>query len=128
MTESVLRLVKRWNNYLPKEEVNSLPQGLRGIYVLYKHIRKTGAYNVVYVGMSASGNQGHMKRRLRSHRKYKPGLWTHFSLFEVWDNIREDEIKELEGLFREIYKKDSAANRLNVQRGFKKLKSVERIV
>ena len=42
-----------------------------------------------------------------------------FSIFEIWDNIREDEIKELEGLFREIYKKDSSANKLNKQKGFK---------
>ncbi|GAF97179.1 unnamed protein product, partial [marine sediment metagenome] len=33
-------------------------------------------------------------------------LWTHFSIFEVWENITENEIKELEGLFRQIYRKD----------------------
>jgi len=128
MIESPLRLIKKWNGHLPKADVDSLPVGLRGIYVLYKHVKKTGAYNVVYVGMSASGKAGHMKRRVRSHRKYKSGLWTHFSIFEVWDNIRNEEIKELEGLFREIYRKDSSANKLNVQRGYKKLKQVESII
>ncbi len=37
---------------------------------------------------------------------------------------REEEIRELEGLFRQIYAKDSRANNLNKQRGFKKLKAV----
>jgi len=45
-------------------------------------------------------------------------------LFEVWDNITEAEVEELEGLFRHIYRKDTGANPLNEQRGFKKLKAV----
>ena len=34
------------------------------------------------------------------------------------------EVSELEGLFRHIYRKDTRANRLNVQRSFKKLKRI----
>jgi hypothetical protein len=45
-------------------------------------------------------------------------------VFEVWDNVRDDEIRELEGLFRHIYKRDSGANRLNIARGFKALAKV----
>ncbi len=58
----------------------------------------------------------------RSKRKGK--LWTHFSAFEVWGNIRDEEVAELEGLFRHIYRKDSAASALNIQRGFKKASRV----
>ena len=47
-------------------------------------------------------------------------LWTHFSVFEVWDKY-----PELEGLFRHIYRKDSTASRLNIQRGFKKARRVQ---
>ena len=61
-----------------------------------------------------------MRSRLRSHQQKKGDLWTHFSAFEVWKNIRDEEIVELEGLFRLIYRKDSRANSLNVHRGFKK--------
>jgi hypothetical protein len=39
-------------------------------------------------------------------------------------NITEAEVAELEGLFRHIYRKDTKANPLNEQRGFKKLKTV----
>ena len=42
----------------------------------------------------------------------------------MWDNIREDEVVELEGLFRHIYRKDITANRLNVQRSYKPLAKV----
>ncbi len=47
------------------------------------------------------------------------------AFFEVWENIRNDEIIELEGLFRHIYRLDSRANELNKQRGFRKLKMVQ---
>ena len=129
MPESELRLIKRWEKYLPKDKVNSIQECLRGFYVLYKHSKKTDSYNVVYVGMSSAGsNTGHIRGRLKNHRKRKKGLWSHFSIFEVWDNIRDEEIRELEGLFREIYKEDSSANKLNKQKGFKKLKRIPKIL
>jgi hypothetical protein len=76
--------------------------------------------------MAAAGRRGGLRGRLISHAKSKRrgGLWTHFSAFEVWDNIRDEEVTELEGLFRHIYRKDSAANALNIQRGFKKARRV----
>jgi hypothetical protein len=77
-------------------------------------------FNVVYVGMARSGMQG----RLKTHQPKKDGLWTHFSAYEVWDNIRDEELEALEGLLRFIYRKDSGANALNVQRNFKKARSV----
>lgn len=70
------------------------------------------------------GGKGGLRWRLKGHRRKKVGLWTHCSIFEVWDNIRNDEIVELEGLFRHIYRYDSRANKLNKQRGFKKLEMV----
>lgn len=118
MPVSELRLIKRWQPLVPKSEVQQVPRKIRGIYVLYKHSRSTGSYNVVYVGMAG----GSIRRRLNRHKVKKAGLWTHFSVFEVWDNITEAEVTELEGLFRQIYSKDSRANRLNVQKSFKKLK------
>jgi len=54
----------------------------------------------------------------------KQDLWTHFSVFEVHDNVRGEEIEELEGLLRHIYRRDSGANRLNEQRAFAKLNRV----
>jgi len=59
------------------------------------------------------------------YRKIKAGLWAHCSVFEVWNNIRDDEIEELEGLFRHIYHHDSKANKLNIQRKHRKLARVQ---
>lgn len=122
MAESAMRLIKRIAEFQPVETVNLVPSKRRGIYVLYRRRKRGGQeyFNVVYVGMATSGMQG----RLKSHRRKKNGLWTHFSIFEVWDNIRDEEIVELEGLFRFFYRKDKKANVLNVQKNFKKAKLV----
>ena len=138
MPESELRLVRHFAEFRPKDEIKNLPHNLRGIYVLYqvlyeRHLtgrhkkkktkKKTEKYSVVYVGMTARGG---IRGRLLSHKrsKKKGKLWSHFSAFQVWDNIRNEEIVELEGLFRCIYRKDPEANALNAQKKFRRVERV----
>ena len=120
---ATLRLVKRCAEYLEAAQVFDLPGGLRGIYVLYRQRRRAGRVfrDVVYVGMASRGG---IRARLKNHRLKKAGAWTHFSVFEVWDNIRDEEVTELEGLFRHLYRYDSKANALNSARSYKALKSL----
>ncbi|KJY87998.1 MULTISPECIES: GIY-YIG nuclease family protein [Pseudoalteromonas] len=122
--KSQMRLIKNAMEYLPLENIIDVGKGTRGIYVLYKRrgFRNDPAhhYDVVYVGMARSS----IKNRLESHLKSKDGLWSHFSAFEVWDNITNIEIEELEGLFRHLYRFDSNANVLNVQRAYQPLSAV----
>jgi len=126
MPVSPLRLVKRFAEFRLKDAYVDVPKGTRGMYALLSKSRKAGKdrYDVVYIGM-ARGAVG-VRSRLRSHKNSvrKGKLWTHFSVFEVWDNVTDDEIAELEGLFRHIYRKDTQANRVNQQRSFKKLRSI----
>ena len=127
MPVSELKFIKRFAEFRPKDEIYMIPTNTRGIYALLKCQRKSDLYDVVYVGM-AGGVKAGIRGRLRSHSKSKTkaALWTHFSIFEVWDNITEKEVKELEGLFRQIYRKDKRANKLNKQRQFNKLKKVKK--
>ena len=120
--QSKLRLIKSAEEFLSVAERHRLPADMRGIYVLYRHRRRLDRYDVVYVGM------GHIRFRLRSHRKKKANLFTHYSVFEVWDNITDAEVKELEGLFRHFYRFDSRASALNRQRSYNKLKQIPQIV
>ena len=128
MPQSELRLIRRSAEFIEKEKASLLPRQLRGIYVLYRHQGSGSSekYRVVYVGMTAAGRRGGIRGRLLRHTKSKRkgDLWTHFSAFEVWDNIRDDEVSELEGLLRHIYRNDPAANSLNIQKGFKKASRV----
>ena len=48
------------------------------------------------------------------------------SVFAVHENISNGEIKELEGLFRHIYRFDTRANRLNVAKGHMTLVEVRK--
>jgi len=121
-----LHLVEKCAIHRSIEEIDSIKEKLRGIYVLYNYRRRSKKYDVVYLGMAAAGNRSGIKGRLKRHRKRKAGLWTHFSIYKVWDNIPDQEVEELEGLFRYIYRKDSRANRLNKQRGYKKLKDIQK--
>jgi hypothetical protein len=122
MPETELKLLKRCVEFQPRTDIRKIPRGTRGIYALLRWRPKTRRYDVVYVGMARTG----VAARLRAHARSdsKRDEWTHFSLFEVFDNVRGEEIEELEGLLRQIYRMDSRANRLNVQRGFKKLSRV----
>ena len=115
------RFIKRVAEFVPKENIKSIPPNTLGIYALLK--KEEDSFSVVYIGLSAGENAG-IRGRIKSHKRRKGVEWTHFSIFEVHDNIGDDEIRELEGLFRHIYRKDQMANRLNKQQRYKKFKKV----
>jgi hypothetical protein len=124
MPSSIHHTIKNSYEFLPVEDIKKVPNKVRGIYVLYESLPKK-RMNVVYVGM-ARGEASGMKGRLAKHKRNKPDLWTHFSVFEVWDNISAQEVEELEGFFRHIYRYDTKANKLNSQRSYKLLNAVRR--
>jgi hypothetical protein len=123
MTQSELRLIKNVAEYIPKDDFRTIPRMLRGIYVLYQQRGRKNAkshhYDVVYIGLATRNIRARLNQHIKSERK--SDAWSHFSAFEVWDNVRDDEIEELEGLFRHLYKFDSKANTLNAQKGYRKL-------
>lgn len=125
MPISELRFIKRCAEFCTPDQIRHVPRNTRGIYALLRKRRMANTYDVVYIGM-ARGKKAGIASRLRSHRRKKANLWTHFSIYEVWDNITEAEIAELEGLFRHIYRKDDKANQINQQRSFKKLRKTRK--
>lgn len=118
MGQSQSRLVQVITEFRPKEDWNKLPRGLRGFYVLYKRVMGGKKFRVVYVGLGVAGKRNGLRGRLRRHEKEKGKLWTHFSVYAAWKDTPNEEVRELEGLFRHIYRKDPKANALNVQKGY----------
>jgi hypothetical protein len=49
--QSLLRLIKRWKRYEPRENWERIPFETRGVYVLYQK-GKGESYNVVYIGVA----------------------------------------------------------------------------
>lgn len=113
MPISECRFFKRVAELVERKERESIPDNTRGIYALLNE-REKDNYDVVYIGCSAATRAG-IWSRMKSHDE-KKAKWTHFSIFEVHDNISSEEIRELEALFLHIYRKDRRANGLNRQR------------
>lgn len=120
--KSHLKIIKTALEYRHISDLKVVPKNLRGIYALYQ--KEGHFYNLVYIGMSGKDSNGRIKARLNKHKKNKD--WTHFSYYEVWDNISDQEILELEGLFRQLYRFDSRANTLNKQQTHKPLIKVRK--
>lgn len=118
-----LRLIEKKYELLDKQKINRLPEGLRGIYVLYKEQvnpdKKKPCRNVIYIGMSASGIKGRLLTHSRS-LKIKDE-WDICSVFTVWPNVRIEEIRELEGILRHIYRFDTQSQVMNNQGKYIKL-------
>jgi len=115
-----LRLIQFQRELVSQKNIDELPKALRGIYVLYRTVPNDTTHpyrNVVYVGMSANGIKG----RLRMHKKKKENEWDCCSVFAVWPNVRVDEIRELEGILRHIFRWDSDAQKLNTQGAYLRL-------
>jgi len=109
-------LIKKCAQRIPKDESHLIPPATRGIYALLEYKPRTNRFDVVYIGMTARSSVG---KRIARHKNTKKG-WSHFSIFQVRDSVGEERLKELEGLFREVYSKDSKANRLNIRNSYKK--------
>ena len=113
MPISNLRFIKRLAEFCPRDSsIKDVPKNTRGIYTLL--MKRGDDYEVVYIGMSRGTKLG-IHSRLNSHAKSqrKKPLWSHFSIYEVHDNVSEAEIVELEGLVRHVYRRDPKTNRIN---------------
>ena len=126
MRDSTSLLFKAFHEFVTVEKLSSLPKEMRGIYALYQaeppeyrnsdydsKARPPMYLNLVYVGMTDAGAKG----RIGRHAGSKKEAWSHCSIFEVWDNITQEQIVELEALLRHMLRRDSAANSLNIQKG-----------
>ena len=116
MRESTSLLFKAFHEFVPIDKVQNLPRKMRGIYALYQ-ADPPDARNLVYVGMTDAGAKGRIGKHAGAEAKV--GKWSHCSVFEVWDNITQEQIEELEALLRHMLRKDSSANSLNIQKGSK---------
>lgn len=126
--QSLLRLVKRWRRYEARGDWKPVPPKTRGFYVLYWEKRSPEKnYEVVYIGVAGLGKK--VRRgiggRLRAHdRRLK--RWSHYSFYEVHDNVTREDIREMESLLLVIFKHDPRIRLENVQKGSRALYKLRR--
>lgn len=120
--QSLFRLIKRWKQYEPKDNRTKVLKLTRGIYILYQKISEN-AYEVVYIGVAGLGKTGGgaINNRLKRHNQ-RIKTWTHFSYFEVHDNVASEDIREIEALLLGIFQHDSRITLANKQKGSTKLR------
>ncbi|HWZ44339.1 MAG TPA: hypothetical protein VNW97_12745 [Candidatus Saccharimonadales bacterium] len=126
--QAPLRLIKRCRLYERRGEWNPIPHVARGLYVLYNQTSRKN-YEVVYIGVggvSMGVARSGVSSRIKDHDENRKVSWTHYSFFEVHDNIGRDEILELEGLLLRIFRHDSRIKLDNVQLGSTKLKALSK--
>jgi len=119
-------LIKQCAEFLERDQIAHVPRKTRGIYALLKKQKPRGGrrrFDVVYIGMSTTNVLGRLKAHDGSRKK--AGLWSHFSVYSVGEEITNDEISYLEGLIRHIFRKDSRANRVAMKKGFMPLWDVQ---
>jgi hypothetical protein len=125
MGDNQLFLFKNYIEHVPKADLKEMvPELVRGIYVLFNEDNDK-KMNVVYIGRSAIGSKQGIGARIVSHTKEKKA-WSHFSVFEVWDNVSNMVVEELEALILHIYARDGSANGLNIQKNSKRFHSIRR--
>jgi hypothetical protein len=108
-------LFKNCVEFVPIDQIRHvIPRSTRGVYVLY-YSPDGEEMKVVYIGMSRGEKYG-VGGRLERHKKEKLQKWTHFSVYEVWDNITKTQVEELEGLFLHVYAKDFSPISMNVHK------------
>jgi hypothetical protein len=85
--------------------------------VLY---RQTGdaEFEVKYIGVAGVSKEptSGIGGRLRNHHKNRKD-WTHYSFFEVHDNVAREDILELESLLLAIFRHDPRIDLENKQKG-----------
>lgn len=120
--QSLLRFIKRWRRYQRRGEWSRVPKGTRGLYALYRRNDASNEYEVVYIGVAGVGKDGGggIRGRLKTHHRKKTH-WTHYSAFEVHDNVTREEIREFEALLLGIFRRDPRIGLTNKQKGSKKL-------
>jgi hypothetical protein len=131
--QSPLRLVKGCRLYERRGDWGPIPPVARGLYVLYK--TRLGAngrqriFKVTYIGVggiSKTAKSG-IGGRIKGHHKSKSkSAWSHYSFFEVHDNVSREEILELEGLLLHIFRDDPRIKLANVQFGSSTFKTLSR--
>jgi hypothetical protein len=124
--QASLRLIKRCRLYIRRGDWKPIPPVTRGVYVLYRARPASNSrrkiFQVAYIGVggiSKSARSG-VAGRIKGHHKTKPD-WTHYSFFEVHDNITRQEILEIEGLLLHIFRDDPRVQLANLQLGARAL-------
>ncbi len=129
--QSLLQIIKRWRRYELRADWKYLLPVTRGVYVLYKKQPDDSnglVYHVKYIGVAGISKdpKSGIHHRLKKHHQTRKD-WTHYSFFEVHDNVSREEILELESLLLAIFRHDHRIKLENKQKSSTILTTLRKI-
>lgn len=100
-------LVRHEIEYLPTRCVTQLPSNMTALYVLYSYDNESRHMNVCYVGYANHQNGDDARSMLQLQHRLNGRMWSHFSVYELWDHFQKDDAKAVDALFNHVYRRDS---------------------
>jgi len=100
-------LVKLEIEFQPSGSIMRVPPNLTALYVLYSHDSESRHMNVRYVGYANSQSGEDARSMLWQQHKLNGRMWSHFSVYELWDHFQKDDTRAVETLFDHVYRHDS---------------------
>lgn len=135
--EAPLRLIKNCHLYQERATCKAkahIPHVTRGLYVLYKAEPHKNTFEVTYIGVGGvqsevakSGVRGRIRTHDKRAEEKKIKDWTHYSYFEVHDNISSEEIRQLESLLLTIFRHDKRIDLDNIQHGGREFRKLSKL-
>jgi len=112
MVQSVIKqgstpLVRREIEYRSSSCIMQVPPNMTALYVLYSNSSNSRHMNVRYVGYASSQSGSDARSMLQQHYKLNARMWSHFSVYELWDYFQKDDAAAVKALFEHIYRHDS---------------------
>lgn len=100
-------LVRYEMEYQPTSQIQLVPSGIKALIVLYSYNKEPEYFNVKYIGY-ADGKGFNTARAILSEQQQLNGrMWSHFSVYELWDHLQKNDDYAVNELFRQIYRRDS---------------------
>jgi hypothetical protein len=100
-------LVRHEIEYQPSRYIMQIPPNFTALYVLYAYDSETRHMNVRYVGYADKQSGDDVRDMLLQQQKLNGRMWSHFSVYELWDYFQKDDTKAVETLFEHVYRHDS---------------------
>jgi len=100
-------LVRREIEFQPSSRIMRLPPNMTALYVLYAYDSESRHMNVRYVGYASNQNGDDARSMLWQQHKLNGRMWSHFSVYELWDHFQKGDTRAVEALFDQVYRHDS---------------------
>jgi hypothetical protein len=104
-------LVRYEMEFLPASEIMQIPGNIKALFALYAYDSELRNFNVMYIGYANNEGGNTIRSLLKEQERLNGRMWSHFSVYELWDYIQKDDQRAVDMLFKQIYRRDALYRR-----------------